>query len=252
MKKLAFYLLTFICSSSFIYAQDYEEVAIDSILSVRLPLSSFQHTQNDSLAGLVRFETYGNDGDTYYAVYRVQANQPVCISNRKEMKAIYKELNDNLINGLNGQRIIYNSSFNDNDVYQGVLEYNSLHEEEDVLYNSDYHFIQIKETMYQISLYQPAKSARKRTADRFFNSIKINDAYTKENQFTDCNRFDALFNDNKKGNLSTAYQTGYALGYVFAGFLCFAIVIGIIILVIVLVVRRNKKSSQQKWDEFNN
>jgi hypothetical protein len=250
-KNFTFILLSYLGSISLLYSQDFEEIAIDSIFSIDMPLDTYYYTENDSIDGITRYVHYADVDDVSYYVYRVRSEDRTCLSNKRELKKHYNEVNDFLIDGRFQQRVKYNSTFIDKDVLQGVLEYNDMDENAEELYNSDHRFIQIKETMYQISLYQPAKSLKKSTADDFFNSIYINPDYTKENQYTECNSFDTLFNSNTEGTPSTAYERGYAFGYMFAGFLCFALVIGLIILVIVLIARRNKKNSQKQWDEFN-
>jgi hypothetical protein len=251
VKKLALYLLTFICGTPVAMAQDYEEVAIDSILSVKLPLGHYNYIENDSIDQITRFITQGVVDDIIYTVYRVRTQDRICLSNRKEMKIHYKEINDFLMDGEFGQRVKYNSTFIDNDVYQGVLEYNDIDPIDQELYNSDNRFIQIKETLYQISLYQPAKYVSKSTADNFFNSVKINDTYTKKNQYTTCNSLDLLFDTPPKSDRTSAYETGYYWGYIMGGFICVAFVLGLIALVIVLLIRKNKKNSQKEWDQFN-
>jgi hypothetical protein len=115
--------------------------------------------------------------------------------------------------------------------------------------HNDYRIIQIKETFYQIGIVQPLKTKSKSRNDLFFKSIEIDRDYQLQNQFTECNSFDLLFNndrDTSTGN--SAYNTGYAIG----GFLCVGIILGLVALVVVLMMRKNKKNRQKEWDQFNN
>lgn len=251
LKKILFTLFLFINGTSLLYSQEFEEIAIDSILSIQMPFGTYYYTENDSIDGITRYVHYADVDDLSYYVYRIRSEDRTCLSNKSELKKHYNEVNDFLIDGEFQQRVKYNSTFIDNDVLQGVLEYNDISEETEELYNSDHRFIQIKETMYQISLYQPVKGLKKSTADDFFNSITINPDYIKENQYTECNSFDVLFNKDSTTEKSSAYNTGYALGYMLGGLLCFLLVAGLIVLVVVLIVRNNRKKSQQQWDEFN-
>jgi hypothetical protein len=250
-KKIFFTLFLFINGTSLLYSQEFEEIAIDSILSIQMPLDTYYYTENDSIDRITRYVHYADVDDVSYYVYRVRSEDRTCLSNKRELKQHYNEVNDFLVDGTFQQRVKYNSTFIDKDVLQGVLEYNDMDEEAEEFYNSDHRFIQIKEMMYQISLYQPVKGLKKSTADDFFNSISINPDYTKENQYTDCNSFDVLFNKDGDLEKSEAYNTGYALGYMAGGALCFLLVAGLVVLAIVLIVRNNRKKSQQQWDEFN-
>lgn len=250
-KKIFVSLLLLLSGTSLLYSQEFEEIAIDSILSIQMPLDSYYYTENDSIDGITRYVHYADVGNISYFVYRIRTDDLSCYSNRREMKKHYKDVSDYLVSGRPQQRVKYNSTFIDKDVFQGVIEYNDIDEEVEELYNSDFRFIQIKETMYQVSIYQPVKGLKKSTADNFFNSIYINPDYTKENQYTECNSFDTLFNKDNDLEKSDAYKTGYALGYMLGGILCFLLVAGLVVLIIVLILRKNKKKSQQQWDEFN-
>ncbi|AGC77447.1 hypothetical protein LX97_01744 [Nonlabens dokdonensis] len=242
-----YFLLLFISTffSNCLFAQDYEQVAIDSILSIQLPVDNYNYIENDSLDGIKRLVTHGTFEDITYSVYKITSEEFICLENRQQLKEHYQEVNDYLLDGENQQRVKYNSAFIDNGVYQGVLEYNDIDPIDEVLYNNDYRFIQIKETMYQISLFQPARSLDKSIADDFFNSIQINEAYTGKNQYTNCVGDLSLFNQDSE--MSSAYNLGYMMG----GFICFALVIGLVILVIYLVIRKSKKQSQEQWDRYN-
>ncbi|MEN8900349.1 MAG: hypothetical protein ABF247_03505 [Nonlabens sp.] len=251
IKKVLFTLFLFINGTSLLYSQEFEEIAIDSILSIQMPFDTYYYTENDSIDGITRLVHYADVDDVSYFVYRIRTDDLSCYSNKREMKKHYKDVSDYLVSGRPQKRVKYNSTFIDKDVLQGVIEYNDLDAETEELYNSDFRFIQIKETMYQVSLYQPVKGLKKSTADDFFNSIYINPDYTKENQYTECNSFDALFNNENDPEKSNAYNTGYALGYMAGGVLCFLLVAGLVVLAIVLIVRNNRKKSQEQWDEFN-
>ncbi len=231
--------------SNFLLAQEYEEVVIDSILTINLPIDNYNYIENDSLDGINRFVTHGTFEDITYSVYKITSDELICLENMQQLQEHYQEVNDYLLDGENQQRVKYNSAFIDNGVYQGVLEYNDIDPTDEILYNNDYRFIQIKETMYQICLYQPASRLDKSIADDFFNSIHINEAYTGKNQYTDCVGDLNIFNQDS--GLPSAYDLGYMMG----GFICFALIIGLIILVIYLIIKKNNKNSQEEWDRFN-
>lgn len=245
LKNYYLLLLISILFSDCLFAQDYEEVAIDSILSIQLPVDNYNYIENDSLDGIKRFVTHGTFEDITYSVYKITSEELICLENRQQLQEHYQEINDYLLDGENQQRVKYNSAFIDNGVYQGVLEYNDIDPIDEVLYNNDYRFIQIKETMYQISLFQPAKSLDKSIADEFFNSIQVNEAFTGNNQYTNCVGDLNIF--NKDSGMPSAYDLGYMMG----GFICFTLIIGLVILVIVLIVRKNNKKNQEQWDRYN-
>ena len=227
---------------------DYEQVEVDSILSIRLPIEIFESTDDEEGVHSDYWIGYGED-DMTFMVHRAKIDERICVSNQSELEAHYEEAIDGWKDSEISLRELSNFVYQANNVYQAEFSFNQYDEELDQMTHNDYRIIQIKETFYQIGIVQPLKTKSKSRNDLFFKSIEIDRDYQLQNQFTECNSFDLLFNndrDTSTGN--SAYNTGYAIG----GFLCVGIILGLLALVVVLMMRKNKKNRQKEWDQFNN
>jgi hypothetical protein len=231
---------------------EYEQVEVDSILSIRLPIEFFESTDEEDDVHSDYWIGYGED-DMTFMVHRAKIDEKICVSNQTELEAHYEEAIDGWKNSEVGLRELSNLIYKANRVYQAEFSFNQYDEELDQMTHNDYRIIQIKENFYQIGIVQPLKTKSKSRNDLFFKSIEISKDYQLQNQFTECNSFDLLFNndqDNSTG--SSAYDTGYAIGEFMTGFLCIGIIIVLLALVVFLIVRKNKKNQQKEWDQFNN
>jgi hypothetical protein len=231
---------------------DYEQVKVDSILSIRLPIEFFESTDQEDDVHSNYWIGYSED-DMTFMVHRAKIDERVCLSNQTELEAHYEEAIDGWKDGEVGLRELSNLIYKANNVYQAEFSFNQYDAELDQMTHNDYRIIQIKETFYQIGIVQPLKTKSKSRNDLFFKSIEISTDYQLQNQFTECNSFDLFFNnDQDKSTGSSAFDTGYAIGEFMGGFLCIGIVLGLLALVVVFMMRKNKKNLQKEWDQFNN
>jgi len=224
---------------------DYEQVEIDSILSIQLPFDFFESTESED--GIESHYWFGyGENDEVFMVHRARIDERICLSNRREMKSYY----DNTLNDWTKDeeiKVVKDERVVENDVYQAYYIYNELDEDGEEMLQSSYRLIQIKETLYQIGVTQPLKTKDRSVDEDFFNSIVIQTDFALKNQYTACGTFDLIFGDEDDDSSTTAYEIGEILG----GFACVAVFLLLFGLVIFFMVRTNRKNKQKEWDQFN-
>ncbi len=207
---------------------DYEQVEMDSILSIRLPIEIFKSTDEEDDVHSDCWTAYGED-DMTFMEHRAKIDKRICLSNQTELEAHYEEAIDGWKDGEVGLRELSNLIYKANNVYQAEFSFNQYDAELDQMTHNDYRTIQIKETFYQIGIVQPLKTKSKSRNDLFFNSIAISKDYHLQKQFTECNSFDLFFNnDEDKSTGNSAYNTGYAIGEFMGSFLYIGIIRGLL------------------------
>jgi hypothetical protein len=175
---------------------DYEQVEVDSILSIRLPIEIFKSTDEEDDVHSDCWTAYGED-DMTLMVHHAKIDEKTCLSNQTELEGHYEEAIDGWKDSEVVLRELSNLTYKANNINQAEFSFNQYDKELNQMTQNDYRIIQIKETFYQIGIVQPLKIKSKSRNDLFFNSIAISKDYHLQKQFTECNSYDLFFNNDR-------------------------------------------------------